>query len=136
MAAQWTPPPNGHPCWINIFATDVQRARTFYKTVFDWDFRCESTGEEEDPTEVAHFSFGDTCPGGGITRVDQVAQTRGKGGVVLYLSVDNLETAMEVRLRVKFAISVKADLVDSALSPEMPRSNNMTHHEELLTDVP
>ncbi|KAJ9636183.1 hypothetical protein H2204_005455 [Knufia peltigerae] len=95
---KWTPPPNGHPCWINVFATDVQRARTFYHSVFDWKFRDSTTrmdGTEEDPTKIVHFSFGDGCPGGGITKVDQVVKTNGKGGVVLYLMVDDLEGAMK-----------------------------------------
>ncbi|KAK6364503.1 hypothetical protein LTS17_012126 [Exophiala oligosperma] len=52
-------------------------------------------GTEEDPTKIVHFSFGDGCPGGGITKVDQVVKTNGKGGVVLYLMVDDLEGAMK-----------------------------------------
>lgn len=74
-------------------------ARTFYHSVFDWKFRDSTTrmdGTEEDPTKIVHFSFGDGCPGGGITKVDQVVKTNGKGGVVLYLMVDDLEGAMKV----------------------------------------
>ena len=55
-------------------------------------------GIVEDPTQIQHFSFGDSCPGGGITKVadGEVIKTGGKGGVVLYLAVENLEETMAV----------------------------------------
>ena len=54
-------------------------------------------GIEEDPAQIAHFDLGSTCPAGGITRVSEVVPTKGKGGTVLYLMVNDLEAAMKVR---------------------------------------
>ncbi|KAJ9610875.1 hypothetical protein H2200_005652 [Cladophialophora chaetospira] len=94
--ANWTPPKDGTPCWINVLATDVRRARTFYKDVFGWQFNRTTTvdGRDLDPTEIAMFEVpGQSCPGGGITRVSEAewASSHGKGGVVLYLYVDDIE---------------------------------------------
>lgn len=104
MASQWTPPPDGTPCWINIFATDVPRARAFYSSALGWTFR-ESTrrmdGTEEDPSQIAHFDLGSTCPAGGITKVGEVKKTDGKGGNVMYLYVNNLAGTEKVNLPVR-----------------------------------
>lgn len=67
-------------------------ARDFYKTALGWKFRESTTrmdGTEEDPTQIVHFELGSNCPGGGITKVDQVVKTEGKGGQVLYLYFEN-----------------------------------------------
>lgn len=105
MAAQeWTEPPFGHPCWINIFASDVPRARRFYQQAFGWKFRDSTTDEDgqyEPAEEVAHFDLGDRCPAGGITRVEEgkFVKTGGTGGVALYLIVDDLKQAMKVLIK-------------------------------------
>ncbi|OCT47290.1 Glyoxalase/bleomycin resistance protein/dioxygenase [Cladophialophora carrionii] len=97
MAETWSPPEDGTPCWINVLATDVQRAKAFYSNVFDWRFNRTTTadGRTLDPTEIAMFEVpGQPCPGGGITRVSESewAASHGKGGVVLYLYVDDINS--------------------------------------------
>ncbi|KIW93733.1 uncharacterized protein Z519_05048 [Cladophialophora bantiana CBS 173.52] len=100
MAEKWTPPKDGTPCWINVLATDVQRAQKFYSTVFNWRFNRPTTSEGHalDPAEIAMFEVpGGPCPNGGITRVTQSEWTdsHGKGGVVLYLYVDEIQSYEE-----------------------------------------
>ncbi|RMZ88327.1 hypothetical protein DV736_g4438, partial [Chaetothyriales sp. CBS 134916] len=98
MATEWVAPPSGTPCWINLFATDVSRAQRFYEDAFGWKFRDLTKphhGTSKDPNEIALFEFGSRSPGGGITRVDQVVSTKGKGGAVLYLIVDDIDAAMK-----------------------------------------
>ena len=78
-------------------------ARRFYEEAFGWKFRDSTTtmdGREEDPSQIVHFSLGSTCPGGGITRVDpqEFIRTKGKGGPILYLIVDDLEESMKVSI--------------------------------------
>ncbi len=84
MSSEWTPPADGAPCWINIFATDVIRgehfitsllastnpdqhsARKFWSEALGWKFRESTThmdGTEENPEEIAHFEHGANCPG-------------------------------------------------------------------------
>jgi hypothetical protein len=96
MASQWTPPPNGTPCWINIYAKDVQRAKQFYSTVFNWNFRNESTheGVSRPADQIVKFHFPGIGTGGGITKLEEneFISTKGKGGATLFLYVDDLET--------------------------------------------
>ncbi|KIW66258.1 hypothetical protein PV04_08457 [Phialophora macrospora] len=95
MAESWTPPKDGTPCWINVLATDVERAKAFYSTVFNWSFNRTTTSEGQplDPAEIAMFEVpGQPSLNGGITRVSESewASSHGKGGVVLYLYVDDI----------------------------------------------
>lgn len=69
-------------------------ARKFYEEVFGWKIR-----DEQGATEFVHFTTPDpNGPSGGIMRVAEAAhvKTKGSGGVVLYLTVDDLKTACEV----------------------------------------
>ncbi|RVX66538.1 hypothetical protein B0A52_09414 [Exophiala mesophila] len=92
----WTPPKDGTPCWINVLAQDVKRAKTFYSQIFNWSFTRTETveGKKLDENEIAMFEVpGQPCPGGGITRVDpdDWNSTEGKKkGVVLYLYVSDI----------------------------------------------
>ena len=68
-------------------------AKTFYTEALNWTFRTTHTRSDgiiEDPNAIAHFDHGATCPAGGITKVDEVLRTEGKGGCVLYLFVEDL----------------------------------------------
>ena len=53
-------------------------------------------GIEEDPNEIAHFDLGSKCPAGGITKVNEVVRTGGKGGNVLYLWAEDLAAVEKV----------------------------------------
>jgi len=100
MASQWTPPPNGTPCGINIYAKDVQRAKQFYSTVFNWNFRNESVheGVSRPADQIVKFHFPGLGTGGGITKLEanEFISTKGKGGATLFLYVDDLETYIHV----------------------------------------
>jgi hypothetical protein len=126
MAESWSPPKDGTPCWINVLATDVQRgkhrrhmlivlttrsnecpllvAKAFYSEVFNWSFNRTTTSEGQplDPAEIAMFEVpGQPSPNGGITRVSasEWASSHGKGGVVLYLYVDDINPYEQVSHR-------------------------------------
>ena len=75
-------------------------AKNFYSTVFDWQF-LESQHQVQDPAYggMVHFQPpGDRSPPGGIFKIgeEEFVQTKGKGGVTMYLSVDDLSATMEV----------------------------------------
>lgn len=73
----------------------VTAAKTFYESVFHWKFREHRTSSDG----THHFEApGQPCPSGGITKVEpsEFVRGRGKGGVVLYLAVDDLKAYAEV----------------------------------------
>jgi len=94
--SDWSPPASGTPCWINIPAAEVPRAKQFYSTVFNWQFMPqEAQSEAYPPDRIAFFSPPDKkrSPGGAISKTD--GDTRitkaPKGHAMLYLMVDDLE---------------------------------------------
>jgi len=58
----------GEICWFEIAASDMNRAKAFYKTVFGWEF-ANPPGMDE--TEYAMFQLPGTRLSGGIHRVDE-----------------------------------------------------------------
>ncbi len=72
--------------YIEIAATDVVRAATFYHKVFEWIF--------PEPTSRGYstFSSGDNGIGGGIYRTDDM---RPGGGMVPYIYVTDIELRCE-----------------------------------------
>jgi predicted enzyme related to lactoylglutathione lyase len=82
-------------------------------------------GREEDPNKIVHFSLGSSCPGGGITLVENPAEflrTRGKGGAIIYLMVDDLEAT------IRKIVSAGGSAVDEP-QPEGLRAT-MQHYED------
>jgi len=51
------PPAIGVPAWIRIPATDVLRAKQFYKEVFYWEFYDYPTDDEAAVEELAVFTI-------------------------------------------------------------------------------
>ncbi|EGD86275.1 hypothetical protein H112_07206 [Trichophyton rubrum D6] len=95
MCDTWTPPSEGTPCWVEIFATDLARAEKFYSTVFNWQFIKDGPGRTED---VAMFSFpekGLKGMGGNLSKIKPGEHTTGPKTVKLYLYVEDLEKTME-----------------------------------------
>ncbi|KAI9778429.1 MAG: hypothetical protein M1839_008075 [Geoglossum umbratile] len=95
-AASWTPPVFGSPCWIEIPAIDVTRAKTFYATVFNWTFKPGTETYPED--KIAMFSVPDpklSGLGGGILKASDADHKPGKGGSVIYLWVTSIEEALK-----------------------------------------
>ncbi|KAI9769265.1 MAG: hypothetical protein M1840_004394 [Geoglossum simile] len=95
-AASWTPPVYGSPCWIEISAIDVIRAKKFYAATFNWTFKPGTKTYPED--KIAMFSVPDpklSDLGGGIVKVNDEDHKPGKGGSVIYLWVDSIEEALE-----------------------------------------
>ncbi len=70
--------------YIEIAATDVVRAATFYKRVFDWVF------PDPDARGYSTFSSGDNGIGGGIYRAEEF---RPGGGMVPYIYVTDIEAS-------------------------------------------
>ncbi|MCJ1362852.1 hypothetical protein MMC16_001958 [Acarospora aff. strigata] len=68
MSKPWTPPAPGSPVWLEIPALDVERAKTFYATIFDWVFQ---PGTADYPADKhAMFAYPGCKTSGGIMRVD------------------------------------------------------------------
>lgn len=65
--------------WFEIPATDFQRARRFYETVFAVTLREETCGAGQ----MGIFPYECPATGGAIARMD--CYTPGPGGVVIYL---------------------------------------------------
>ncbi|KAI9889758.1 MAG: hypothetical protein M1814_004960 [Vezdaea aestivalis] len=73
----WTPPPNGHPCWLELPSTDLERAITFYSSVFGWKADGEPKTDDDDelsePVTMQMYNFpkvkGSPFTGGGISLV-------------------------------------------------------------------
>jgi len=90
--ADWTPPPVGAPCWTQITAYDVARAKTFYSSVFNWDFRALEGKPESD---IVGYSVGKHVFTGGIVKAEG-EKVPAKGGVVIYLWVENLKDSADL----------------------------------------
>ncbi|KAI9861549.1 MAG: hypothetical protein M1813_005159 [Trichoglossum hirsutum] len=94
-ASGFTPPLYGSPCWIEIPATEVSRAKKFYADVFNWTFKPATETYPE--SMIAMFSVPDpklSGLGGGIINVSDAQHKPGKGGSVIYLWVDSIEEAL------------------------------------------
>ncbi|KAH0542334.1 hypothetical protein FGG08_003271 [Glutinoglossum americanum] len=94
-ASSWTPPVFGSPCWIEIPATNVGRAKTFYVDVFNWTFKPATEAYPAD--RIAMFSVPDpklSGLGGGIVNVGSAEHKPGSGGSVVYLWVDSIEETL------------------------------------------
>ncbi|PGH29782.1 hypothetical protein GX50_07453 [[Emmonsia] crescens] len=98
MSGEWTPPPFGAPCWVNIPATDVARAKSFYSKVFNWNM--VPTPANLSDKDIAMFSFpgSTTHPNalcGSIERVDAAVHTKGANAFKMYFMVEDDEKAAE-----------------------------------------
>ncbi|KAF7509061.1 hypothetical protein GJ744_008456 [Endocarpon pusillum] len=90
-AEAWSPPVTGTPCWVEIPASDLSRAKKFYAEVFNWKFRSDPKAAEY--KDVAMFSFPDPRferLGGGIKKTTDPEGKKG-GGPIVYLYVESLE---------------------------------------------
>ncbi|KAK6332573.1 hypothetical protein TWF730_004233 [Orbilia blumenaviensis] len=92
-AANWTPPPFGSVCWIQIPATDVGRSKAFYSSAFSFSFKPTPAGYKE--SDIAMFTLAN--PGGtltgGICKVD--TNSTPSGSTILYFMVDDVDKALE-----------------------------------------
>ncbi|KAK2809039.1 hypothetical protein FQN50_004092 [Emmonsiellopsis sp. PD_5] len=91
----WKPPAFGSPCWLNIPATNVPRAKSFYQTVFNWSWHPTEKISEDD---YAFFKFPEpehVSIGGCIEKIDPATHTTGKNGVKLYFIVEDQEKTAE-----------------------------------------
>ena len=88
----------GTPVWLEIPATDVLRAKTFYGNVFNWQFMTASE-------KMALFQVPDQrmtklgFAGGGIVHVDGSKDGTGYPTTrlaQLYMNVKNIETTLEL----------------------------------------
>jgi predicted enzyme related to lactoylglutathione lyase len=103
---KWVRPGPGSPCWINIPAADVSRARVFYENVFHWKFRDVNPGYPAE--KFSAFTIPGSSVMGGISREEDAMKTegRGKGGVVVYLMVDDVDVALETIIAAGGAVAM------------------------------
>ena len=80
----------GSPCWIQIPATDVPRAKDFYSAVFEWDFTTAGT------VEIIRFSNPALKSlAGGIVKVDEVVPGKYMANPSVYFLVNSIEEGLE-----------------------------------------
>ncbi|KAK4215154.1 glyoxalase-like domain-containing protein [Rhypophila decipiens] len=102
--ADWKPPKSGSPVWIEITATDMARSHKFYSTVFNWSWKNpEILGGSNDEEKPLMVDFNpDVNISGGISppiqnpSPDKFIPRPGRGGIVLYFLVDDIEAIGQV----------------------------------------
>lgn len=76
-------------CWFELPTTDLDRAVAFYQRVLGATFRRESCSGHP----MAIFAYDDNMPGGALVAMPQLEPR--DNGTLIYLSVDNLDAALE-----------------------------------------
>lgn len=74
-------------------------AKAFYAKAFDWDFKSNPAGSSQKDEDMAKFGYPDEklkSLGGGIVKYEKDKMTRKKGGVVVYLYVNDIEAKLKV----------------------------------------
>jgi len=74
----------GEPDWFEIGVDDVARARTFYETLFGWQFELGPSGDESEGATIRTSGIA-----GGLHGGDQGAMP------YLFFKVDDLDAAIE-----------------------------------------
>ncbi|KAI9652006.1 MAG: hypothetical protein M1829_001981 [Trizodia sp. TS-e1964] len=95
-AAPSYPPSVGTPCWISIPATDVPRAKNFFESALNWQFK--PAGAEYPASELAMIHFTDpSVPflGGGIVKVAADCHIAGVGSCLNYYQVSDVDEYLE-----------------------------------------
>ncbi|KAI9865700.1 MAG: hypothetical protein M1813_002158 [Trichoglossum hirsutum] len=91
----------GNICWVEIPATDINRAKTFYSTLFGWEFSNPSEMGVGDGPEDSYVIFHKkgTSLHGGIERVapsDLVSPKSKQGSAVkITMTVEEVSKALE-----------------------------------------
>ena len=73
-------------CHIEIPVKDINKAKEFYETIFNWKVQIE-TGF----TDYAFFSTGEEGVGGAFTKSDKTA----KGEIMLHIEVEDIPKTLE-----------------------------------------
>ncbi|KAH0551606.1 hypothetical protein GP486_007175 [Trichoglossum hirsutum] len=92
----WKLPDVNSPAWIEIPCEDVQRAKTFYSTVFDFQFRPGAA--EYPPDSFVMFVTKNPSIMGGLIKVKaegSKVHSPGAGGVKVYLRVEDVQAALD-----------------------------------------
>jgi len=91
----WKMPDINSPAWIEIPCNDVARAKEFYFTVFNFQFR---PGAEYPSDSFAMFTTKNPSIMGGLLKVKgegNEVHRPGLGGVKVYLLVDDIQETLE-----------------------------------------
>jgi predicted enzyme related to lactoylglutathione lyase len=92
----WKMPDVNSPAWIDIPCADVQRAKTFYSSVFSFQFRPNTTEDTLD--SLAIFISQNPAIMGGLRKVkEEENQTHSPNlrGVKVYLRVEDVQETLE-----------------------------------------
>ena len=89
-SSQGGSPSVGSPCWIQLPAKDMSRAKSFYSAVFDWTFT--PVGE----IDMIHFSDPNfKSLGGNIYKSDEVVHAKYGETPAIYFSTKAIGEALE-----------------------------------------
>ena len=73
-------------CYLEIPAPDIEKAETFYSTVFGWKITPSDLGVEK----YSMFGTGENQLMGGLDASKPVQD----GGIIIYIKVDNIDTTL------------------------------------------
>ncbi|KAK0510059.1 hypothetical protein JMJ35_007453 [Cladonia borealis] len=89
-------PPTGSPCWVEVPALDVQRAKAFYAEVWGWNFKPNPPGETRYTDDfIAMYTYPGEKLMGGIMKRDEACIRKTKAGVLVYLYAESIEEQVE-----------------------------------------
>jgi uncharacterized protein len=77
--------------WFEIAATDLERAKAFYATVFGGDFQYVEVG----PTKMYMFQGDSSLPGASGALVQSPDNTVSTDGVTIYFSSSDITTELD-----------------------------------------
>jgi predicted enzyme related to lactoylglutathione lyase len=95
-SSDWKLPDVNSPAWIEIPCSDVQRAKTFYSTVFDFQFR-HNTPDYPSDSFAMFITKNPSIMGALLKAKGEGSETHspGLGGVKVYLRVEDVQEALE-----------------------------------------
>lgn len=87
-------PKHGEFCWTEIASTDLEKCKSFYTSVFGWQFnKSQATGDEFEYLEFA--SSGAGMPDGALYEMNPAmfGGTVPPAHIALYVSVDDVDAS-------------------------------------------
>jgi uncharacterized protein len=91
----WPMPAHGEFCWTEIASSDSDKAKSFYKNIFGWQFQDTKPGSEG--FEYNEFSTGGPGPVGGLYQIDpnMFGGHAPPPHWMIYVAVDNVDESAQ-----------------------------------------
>ena len=76
--------------WFEICVTDFEKAKNFYSSIFDWEFKLSQASD----TTYWNIYTGEESIGGGLT-IREASDNIGQS-IILYTEVENIDETLEM----------------------------------------